>query len=98
MNVASRTSPLSLQPEANIPPANKPVFSAWDVEPNPSSTATLNLNLVHKLTIKGMKRVTFSMDGKHLAAASSLGVVSIFDTRTGKRIRQVLLHVFSTRP
>jgi WD40 repeat protein len=62
------------------------------VEPNSNSTAPLNLNLMHKLTLEGEKRVAFSMDGKYLATASSSGVVSIFDMRTGKRIRQVPLH------
>jgi len=52
-----------------------------------SSTTTLNLNLVHKLTLEGRIRVAFSVDGKHLATASSLGIVSIFDLKTGKRIR-----------
>jgi len=80
LNVAS-----SLSLQANASPANKP--RCWDVEPNSNSTAALNLNLAHKLTLKGVKRVAFSTDGKYLATASSLGVVSIFNTRTGERVR-----------
>ena len=66
--------------QANLSPDNKPWYSAWDVEYNSNSTATLNMNLMHKLT------VAFSMDGRYLATASGSGIVTIFDTRTGKRI------------
>jgi len=80
------TTSLSLQVPRVIP-ANKPGYSAWDVGFIGNSAATLKLNLVHKLTLEGRIRVAFSVDGKHLATASSLGIVSIFDSRTGKRIR-----------
>ena len=80
------TGIVSLPPESNSNSTNKPAFSAWDVEFNSDTTATLNLNLVQKLTQKGRSYLTFSMDGKYLATASSLGIVSIFDSKTGKRI------------
>ena len=81
------TGSLSLSPESNSTSTNKPGYSAWDVESSSNMTAALKLNLVHKLTQKGRTFVTFSMDGKYLATASSLGIVSIFDSKTGKRIR-----------
>jgi len=89
--VAPRT--LSLPHRVVVPPANEP----GDVGSNSNSTAAMNLNLMHKLTLEGEKLVAFSMDGKYLAVASSSGVVSIFDTRIWKRIRQVPLHIFSSR-
>jgi len=79
------TAPLSLQATPNVTPANELEY-AWDVEYNNDTTASLNLNLVHKLSLEGRTRVTFSMDGKYLATASSLGRVSIFDSKTGERI------------
>jgi len=95
INDAPGTS--SLPSQANLSTANEAGNSAWDVELNSNLTAALNLNLVHKLTVTGENTLAFSMDGKYLATASSSGMVSIFDTRTGKRIRQVPLHIFSTR-
>ena len=74
-------------PESNLNSTNKPGYSPWDVEFNSDTTATLNLNLVQKLTQKGKTYLTFSIDGKYLATASSLGIISIFDSKTGKRIR-----------
>jgi len=81
------TGIVSLSPESNSTSTNKPGYSAWDIEFSSNTTAALNLNLVHKLTRKGRAYVTFSMDGKYLATASTFGVVSIFDSKTGKRIR-----------
>ena len=78
---------VSLSPESNSASTNKPAYCEWDVEYNSDTTASLKLNLVHKLTQKGRTYVTFSGDGKYLATASSLGIVSIFDSKTGKRIR-----------
>jgi len=84
------TGIVSLFPESNSTSTNKPGYSAWGVEFNSDTshtTATLNLNLVQKLPQKGRTYLTFSMDGKYLATASGLGIVSIFDSKTGKRIR-----------
>jgi len=81
------TGIVSLSPESNSTFTNKPGYSAWDVEFSSNTTAALNLNLVHKLTQKGLTYVTFSMDGKYLAVASRSGIVSIFDSKTGKRFR-----------
>jgi len=78
---------VSLSPESNSTSTNKPAHSAWDVEFNTDTTASMKLNLLHKLTQKGRTYVTFSADGKYLATASSLGIVSIFYSKTGKRIR-----------
>jgi len=83
INVASAITGTSLQAIAT--PANKPEFSAWNVVFNDNTTVALNLNLVHKLTQEGRTRLAFSMDGKYLAAAG-LGIVSIFDSKTGERI------------
>ena len=80
------TGIVSLSPESNSTSTNNPGYSAWDVEFSSNTTAALNLILVHKLTQKG-SFVTFSTDGKYLATASILGIVSIFDSKTGKRIR-----------
>src|SRR5258708_38299179 len=80
------TAPLSLQAAQNVTPANELDYSAWDVEYNSNTTTSLNLHLVHKWSLEGRTRVTFSMDGKYLATASSLGIVSIFDSNTGERI------------
>ena len=80
------TEIVSLSPESNPTSTNKPGYSVWDVEFN-STTAALKLNLVHKLTRKRRNYVAFSMDGKYLATASNSGIVSIFDSKTGKRIR-----------
>jgi len=60
---------------------------AWLVEFNRNTTPVLNLNLVHKLTVQGGISLAFSMDGEYLATASSFGKVSIFHSKTGKRIR-----------
>jgi len=66
---------------------NQPGDSGWYVfQFNGNTKAALNLNLVHKLTQEGRIRVAFSMDGKYLAAASSSGIVSIFDLKSGKKI------------
>jgi len=81
------TGAASLSLQANVAPVNEPGYSAWVVEFSGDTTAALNLNLVYKLIQKWRTRVTFSMDGKYLASASSSGVVSIFDSKTGKRIR-----------
>ena len=72
---------------SNSTSTNKPEYSPWEIELNNDTTAALLLNLVKKWTEKGMTHLTFSMDGKYLATASSSGVVSIFDSKTGKRIR-----------
>jgi len=66
---------------------SKPQYSAWDVQFNGDTKTALNLNLVHKLTQKGTTYLSFNMDGKYLATASVLGIVSVFDSKTGKRIR-----------
>jgi WD40 repeat protein len=73
--------------ELNALPTNKPVHSPWDVEFNNDTKIGLHLDLVHKLPQEGVGFVAFSMDGKYLATASSLGIVTIFDSKTGKRIR-----------
>jgi len=78
---------VSLSPESNSTSTNKHGYSPWDVESNSDTTAALNLNLVQKWTQKGRTCLTFSMDGKYLATASSLGIISIFDAKTGERIR-----------
>jgi len=80
------TGILSPSPESTTF-TNKPGYSPWDIEFNSDTTAALHLNLVQKWTQKGRTCLTFSMDGKYLAAASSLGIVSIYDSKTGKRIR-----------
>jgi len=82
-NVAPAITGTSLQ--VTVTPANKLGYPPWDVEYNSNTTAALNLNLVHKLTQEGRTNVTFSMDGKYLATASSSGIVSIFDSKTGER-------------
>jgi len=81
------TGIVSPSPESNSTSTNEPEYSPWDIELNSDTTAALNLNLVQKWTQKGRTYLTFSKDGKYLAAASSLGFVSIFDSKTGKRIR-----------
>ena len=88
------TGSVSLSLESSATSTNKPRYSAWDVEFN-NNTKALNLNLVHKMTQNGKTCATFSMDGKYLATASNLGIVSIFDSKTGKRImhRYVPLHI-----
>ena len=78
------TGIVSLSPEFKLTSTG---YSAWDLEFSSNSTAALKLNLVHKWTQKGRIYLTFSMDGKYLATASSLGIVSIFDSKIGKRIR-----------
>jgi len=60
---------------------------AWHVEFNRNTTPILNINLMHKLTPQGRINLAFSMDGEYLATASSFGKVSIFHSKTGKRIR-----------
>ena len=82
INVAPAVTGTSLH--ATVTPANKPGYPAWDLEYS-NTTAALKLNLVHELTQEGRTNVTFSMDGKYLATASSSGIVSIFDSKTGKR-------------
>jgi hypothetical protein len=78
---------VSFEADADVTSTNEPGYSAWDVEPNSDTTGALQLNLVHKLEQEGGIYLTFSMDGKYLATASSLGIVSIFDAKSGKRIR-----------
>ena len=85
--ITTITGIVSLSPESNSNSTNEPGYSTWDVEFSSNTTAALNLNLVHKLTQKGITYVAFSMDGKYLATASTSGIVSIFDSKTGKRIR-----------
>jgi len=80
------TGTISLSPESNST-STKPEYSPWDIESNNDTTAALHLNLVQKWTEKGITYLTFSMDGKYLATASSFGIISIFDLKTGKRIR-----------
>jgi len=58
---------------------------AWHVGFNRNTTPILNINLMHKL--QGRIKLAFSMDGEYLATASSSGKVSIFHSKTGKRIR-----------
>jgi len=60
---------------------------AWRIEFNRNTTPVLNLNLVHKLILQRGISLAFSMDGEYLATASSSGKVSIFHSKTGKRIR-----------
>jgi len=60
---------------------------AWRIEFNRNTTPILNINLVHKLTSQGRIVLAFSMDGEYLATASYSGKVSIFHSKTGKRIR-----------
>ena len=69
--------------QAIVTLANNPGYS---IEFNSNTTAALNLNMVHNLTQEEGNRVTFSMDGKYLATASTSGVVSIFVSKTGERI------------
>jgi len=83
INAAPTITGNSLQ--ATVTPADKPGYPPWDVEYNSNTTASLNLNLMHKLTQEGMTSVTFSLDGKYLATASSSGILSIFDSKTGER-------------
>ena len=72
--------------ELSVAPTNEPGHSAWDVKLLSDSTNSA-LKLVHKLTQEGGTYVSFSTDGKYLATASSLGIVTIFASKTGKRIR-----------
>jgi WD40 repeat protein len=69
----------------------EPTLVSLSPESNSTSntTAALELNLVHKLTRNGRTYccLAFSGDGKYLATASRSCVVSIFDSKTGKRIR-----------
>ena len=81
------TGTVSLSPESNSTSTNKSEYSPWDIELNNNTTSALHLNLVQKWTQKGITYLTFSMDGKYLATASSLGIIFIFDSKTGKRIR-----------
>ena len=81
INVAPAITGTPLQ--ATVTPANE--YLVWDLEYNSNTTASLNLNLVHKLTQEGITNVTFSMDGKYLATASSSGILSIFDSKTRER-------------
>ena len=81
------TGIISPSPESNSTSTNKPGYSPWDIESNHDTTAALHLNLVQKWTQKGRIYLTFSMDGKYLATASSLGILSIYDSKTRKRIR-----------
>jgi len=60
---------------------------AWHVEFNRNTTPIPNLNLMHKLTLQRGINLAFSMDGEYLATASYSGKVSIFHSKTGKRIR-----------
>jgi len=83
INVALAITGTSLQ--ATVTSADKPGYPAWNVY-NSNTVASLNLNLVHKLSLEGRTKVAFSMDGKYLATASSLGIVSIFDSKTGEII------------
>jgi len=83
----SVTGILSPSPESNSTSTNKPGYSPWDIELYHDTTAALHLYLVQKWTQKGRIYLTFSMDGKYLATASDLGIVSIYDSKTGKRIR-----------
>jgi len=84
--LAVTTGIVSLSFESNSTSTNKSGYSPWDIELNSDTTPALNLNLVQKWTQKGRTYLTFSMDGKYLATASDLGI-SIFDSKTGKRIR-----------
>jgi len=81
------TGVVSPSPESNSTSTNTPGYSPWDIELNNDTTAALHLDLVQKWTQKGRIYLTFSMDGKYLATASDLGIVSIYDSKTGKRIR-----------
>jgi len=83
----SVTGTVSPSPESNSTSTNKPGYSPWDIELYHDTTAALHLNLVRKWTQKGITYLTFSMDGKYMATASDLGIVSVFDTKTGERIR-----------
>jgi len=83
----SVTGIVTPSPESNSTSTSNPGNFPWDIEFNGDTTAALNLNLVQKWTQKGRTCLTFSMDGKYLATASSLGIISIFDSKTGERIR-----------
>jgi len=78
------TGTVSRSLHANVTPASG--YSAWKIESNSNPTAALNWNLVHKLTQEKGTGVTFSMDWKYLAFTPSKGIVSVIDTKTGKRI------------
>jgi hypothetical protein len=78
---------VSFEADADVTSTNEPGYSSWDVELNSDTTGALQLNLAHKLTQEGRIYLTFSMDGKYLATASISGILSIFDAKSGKRIR-----------
>ena len=62
--------------------------STWKVEFNPDTKIALKLNLVHAMSQRAVKTyAAFSMDGKYLAAVSEIGIIHIYDVKTGKRIR-----------